>query len=60
MFFSTGGPARSRWRCCWCSGAAKLMAEIAERLNQPGIVGEILAGVLIGPSVLGWIAPNDS
>lgn len=40
-------------------GCAKLGAELAERLHQPGIVGEILAGVLIGPSVLGWIHPND-
>jgi Kef-type K+ transport system membrane component KefB len=39
--------------------SAKLMAELAERLNQPGIVGEILAGVLIGPSVLGWLTPNE-
>src|SRR5256885_4422508 len=39
--------------------SAKLMAELTERLNQPGIVGEILAGVLLGPSVLGWLAPND-
>ena len=41
-------------------GAAKLMAEIFERLGQPAIVGEILAGALIGPSVLGWIKPNDT
>jgi Na+:H+ antiporter len=40
-------------------GSAKLLAEIFERLRQPGIVGEIVAGVLLGPSVLGWIAPND-
>src|SRR5216683_2916126 len=40
-------------------GSAKLLAELFERLNQPGIVGEILAGVLIGPSVLAWIAPSD-
>jgi len=39
--------------------SAKLMAEAAERLGQPGIVGEILAGVLIGPSVLGWLAPSE-
>jgi Kef-type K+ transport system membrane component KefB len=38
---------------------AKLLAELFERLNQPGIIGEILAGVLIGPSVLNWIAPDD-
>ena len=40
-------------------GGAKLGAEIFERLGQPGIVGEILAGIIIGPSVLGWIAPNE-
>lgn len=39
-------------------GAAKLMAEIFERLKQPAIVGEILAGAIVGPSVLGWITPN--
>src|SRR5258707_8482554 len=39
--------------------SAKLLAEIFERLGQPGIVGEILAGVLIGPYVLGWLAPNE-
>jgi Kef-type K+ transport system membrane component KefB len=39
--------------------SAKLLAEVCERLGQPGIVGEILAGVLIGPHVLGWMAPNE-
>jgi len=39
--------------------SAKLMAEVAERLGQPGLVGEILAGVLIGPSAFGWIAPGE-
>jgi len=39
-------------------GSAKLLAELFERLKQPAIVGEILAGVLIGPSVLGWIQPS--
>jgi Kef-type K+ transport system membrane component KefB len=40
-------------------GSAKLLAELFERLGQPGIVGEILAGALVGPSVLGWIQPNE-
>lgn len=39
--------------------SAKLTAELFERLGQPGIVGEILAGILIGPGVLGWMAPNQ-
>lgn len=41
-------------------GSAKLLAELFEKLNQPGIVGEILAGAIIGPSVLGWISPNPT
>ena len=39
--------------------AAKLMAEVFERLRQPAVVGEILAGVIVGPSLLGWVAPSD-
>ena len=38
---------------------AKLMAEVFERLRQPSVVGEILAGILIGPSVFGWISPSE-
>src|SRR5438270_5499873 len=39
-------------------GSAKLLAALFERIGQPGIVGQILAGVLVGPPVLGWIEPN--
>ncbi|HEY5884254.1 MAG TPA: cation:proton antiporter [Pyrinomonadaceae bacterium] len=39
--------------------AAKLMAELFERLGQPAVAGEILAGVIIGPSLLGWAAPSE-
>src|SRR6185369_1157976 len=39
--------------------AAKVMAEVFERLRQPAVVGEILAGVVIGPSILGWVHPSD-
>ncbi len=39
--------------------AAKLMAELFERLRQPAVAGEILAGVLIGPSLLSWAAPSE-
>ena len=38
--------------------AAKLMAELFERLRQPAVVGEILAGVLLGPSLLNLINPS--
>ncbi len=39
--------------------AAKLSAELFERLKQPAVVGEILAGVLIGPSVLAIVKQTD-
>lgn len=39
--------------------AAKIMAEVFERLHQPAVVGEILAGVIIGQSVLGLVAPSE-
>jgi Kef-type K+ transport system membrane component KefB len=38
--------------------AAKVGAEIAERLGQPAVLGELALGVAVGPSVLGWIHPN--
>jgi len=33
--------------------AAKLAGVVARRLGQPGVVGEIVAGIALGPSVLG-------
>ena len=39
--------------------AAKLLAEIFERLRQPAIAGEIIAGIIIGPSVLNWVQPTE-
>lgn len=59
MFFGSSGPAKIPLSMLVVFVSAKLLAEVFERLNQPGIVGEILAGVLIGPSVLGWMAPNE-
>ena len=35
------------------------MAELAVRLKTPAVIGELLAGVLLGPSLLGWIEPNE-
>jgi Kef-type K+ transport system membrane component KefB/predicted amino acid-binding ACT domain protein len=35
--------------------AAKLAAELAERARLPAVVGEILAGIVIGPSVLSLV-----
>ncbi len=29
-----------------------------EKLHQPRVVGEMFAGILLGPSLLGWLAPS--
>ena len=39
-------------------GGARLLGGIANKLRQPPVVGQILAGVLIGPSVLGKLYPD--
>jgi Kef-type K+ transport system membrane component KefB len=39
--------------------AAQISAEIAQRMRLPGVVGEIAAGCAIGPSLLGWITPEQ-
>jgi len=36
---------------------ARVAAELAERVKVPPVLGEIVAGILIGPSVLGWVDP---
>lgn len=38
--------------------AARLFGELARRIGQPMVVGEILAGVILGPSILGMINPD--
>lgn len=35
--------------------AARVLGEVAERWKQPAMLGEILAGILLGPSLLGWV-----
>jgi Kef-type K+ transport system membrane component KefB/mannitol/fructose-specific phosphotransferase system IIA component (Ntr-type) len=39
-------------------GAARLLGEIARRLHQPAVLGEILAGLILGPTILGRLLPE--
>ncbi|MBZ5535657.1 MAG: cation:proton antiporter [Acidobacteriia bacterium] len=39
--------------------AAKLFGEMCERVRQPAVIGEILAGVLLGPYVLKIVSPSE-
>lgn len=40
--------------------SARLFAEIAVRLGSPSVIGELLAGVVIGPSVFGWVESTEA
>ena len=40
--------------------AAKFAAEVVERAGIPAVIGEIVAGIALGPSALGIIAPSDA
>ncbi|MBD0319255.1 MAG: cation:proton antiporter [Gemmatimonadetes bacterium] len=46
---------------------ARVLGEVAQRLRQPAVVGEILAGIILGPSLLSgffpavgqWVVPHN-
>jgi Kef-type K+ transport system membrane component KefB len=40
-------------------GGAKLFGELAERIGQPAVLGELFAGIVFGASFLHWIDPHD-
>ena len=39
---------------------ARVFAELATRLKSPSVIGELFAGVALGPSLLGWIEPTEA
>jgi Kef-type K+ transport system membrane component KefB len=37
---------------------ALLFGEVMRRFRQPAVVGEMLGGIVLGPTVFGWLAPS--
>jgi Kef-type K+ transport system membrane component KefB len=37
---------------------ARALAELAQKFKQPAVVGELLAGIILGPTVLGMVTPD--
>ena len=40
--------------------AARIVGLIFRRIRQPQVMGEMVAGIMLGPSLLGWLAPGVS
>lgn len=40
--------------------AARFLGEFVARFNIPSVIGELLAGVILGPSLLDWIEPTET
>lgn len=40
--------------------SARLLGELAVRIGQSSVLGELLAGVLVGPSLLGLVHPTET
>ena len=39
-------------------GFAVLFGEIVRRFRQPAVVGEMIGGIVLGPTIFGWLAPS--
>ena len=40
--------------------ASRLLGSLFRKIHQPRVLGEMFAGILLGPSLLGWMAPQFS
>ena len=40
--------------------ATRLVGKLFRRIGQPAVIGELVGGILLGPSLLGWVAPDLS
>ena len=41
-------------------GGSRLVGWLFRSIDQPLVIGEIVAGIALGPSLLGWLAPDIS
>ena len=39
---------------------ARVFAELANRLHFPSVIGELIAGIILGPSLLNWVEPVEA
>src|ERR1051325_2927365 len=39
---------------------SRLIGRLFGKIRQPQVMGEMIAGILLGPSLLGWVAPGIS
>jgi len=40
--------------------ASRLVGSLFRKVGQPTVIGEMFAGIMLGPSLLGWVAPSIS
>jgi Kef-type K+ transport system membrane component KefB len=57
---SAGGPSEAIFlaELITLMAAGRLLGEAMQRLGQPSVMGQLLAGILLGPSLLGWLLPD--
>jgi Kef-type K+ transport system membrane component KefB len=39
---------------------SRIIGLLFRKIHQPQVVGEMVAGIILGPSLLGWLAPDLS
>lgn len=39
--------------------STKVAGNLSARLGQPAVLGKLLAGIILGPALLGWVQPDD-
>ena len=56
----SGCPRSASPTCCWSPlGSRRRSCSLAPRVRLPSIVLEIVAGIVIGPAVLGWVEVDE-